>query len=176
MMVSDDQFLKELAANEWAVRGVSSFDLLMHGATSGQLSKDEFERATIVMIQWGFRETPIRAETILVALRASGHDIDGSTRALLDVLVPVSIDVAAAVRVAAEVLREIWLSPMLLHKLHSVTDALLEALVRNRGPAILEQLKPVVASSLRLAPQYGRRLIEHINEFARRRYAGEIIP
>ena len=42
-------------------------------------------------------------------------------------------EVSSAVRVAVDVLRELWLSSVLLHKLLAVTDALLEALVRDRG-------------------------------------------
>ena len=65
---------------------------------------------------------------------------------------------------------------MLPHKLLTVTDALLEALVRDRGPAVLEHMKAGIAAAMRLVPQYERTLRRAIEEFAQRRYRDEIIP
>lgn len=65
---------------------------------------------------------------------------------------------------------------MLSHKLLRVTDALLEALVRDRGPAVLEHVKRGTAVAMRLVPQYEKIIRRAIDEFKQRRYRAEIIP
>lgn len=76
VLVSDDLLLKELAANEWGVKGVASFDLLAYAVTQEQASSEVLEAATIRMVRWKCRVIPIRVATILVALQRSGYDID----------------------------------------------------------------------------------------------------
>jgi tetratricopeptide (TPR) repeat protein len=176
VLVSDDLFLKELAANEWAVKGVASFDLLAYAVTQGQVSNEVLESATIRMIRWKCRGVPVRIATILLALQRSGHDVDEDVAAVLEVLSDVETEVSSAVRVAVGVLRDLWLSSVLPHKLLKVTDALLEALVKERGPAVLEHVKAGIAAAMRLVPQYERMLRRVIEEFGQRRYRGEIIP
>lgn len=176
VLVSDDLFLKELAANEWGVKGVAAFDLLAYGVMREVVPSEVFESATIRMIRWKCRGIPIRIATILLALQRSGHDIDDDVAALLEVLADAETEVASAVRVAVGVLRDLWLSSVLPHKLLVVTDALLEALVRGRGPAVLEQMKAAIAVAMRLIPQYERTVRRAIEDFSRRRYRGEIVP
>jgi tetratricopeptide (TPR) repeat protein len=176
VLVSDDVFLKELAANEWGVRGVSTFDLVAYAVTQGQASSEVLESATIRMIRWKCRGVPIRVATIVLALQRGGYDVDDDVAALLEVLADVETEAASAVRVAVGVLRDLWLSSVLPHKLLTVTDALLEALVRDRGPDVLEHVNAEAAAAMRLVPQYERTLRRAIEEFKRRRYRGEIIP
>jgi hypothetical protein len=156
--VSDDLFLKELAANEWAVKGISSFDLLAYAVTQGQVSSEVLESATIRMIRWKCRGVPVRIATILLALQRSGYDVDEDVTAVREVLSDVETEVSSAVRVAVGVLRDLWLSSLLPHKLLKLTDTLLEALVKDRRPAVLEHVKAEITAAMRLVPQYGRTL------------------
>jgi hypothetical protein len=133
------------------------------------------ESATIRMIRWKCRGVPIRVATILLALHRSGYDVDADVAALLDVLADVETEVASAARVAVGVLRDLWLSSVLPHKLLTVTDALLEALVRDRGAVVLEHVKAGIAAAMRLVPQYERTVRRAVEEFRQRRYRGEII-
>src|SRR5262249_33198139 len=86
------------------------------------------------------------------------------------------IESRSAVHVALGVLREIWLSAVLVHKLHIVTEAVLDSLAKQRGPGVLKELKGGVAVVMRLAPQYRRTLSECIYCFAKRRFRAESIP
>jgi hypothetical protein len=158
VLVSDDLFLKELAANEWAVKGISSFDLLAYAVTQGQVSSEVLESATIRMIRWKCRGVPVRIATILLALQRSGYDVDEDVTAVREVLSDVETEVSSAVRVAVGVLRDLWLSSLLPHKLLKLTDTLLEALVKDRRPAVLEHVKAEITAAMRLVPQYGRTL------------------
>ena len=128
------------------------------------------------MVRWGFRVIPIRVATILLALQRSGYDIDDAVTGLLEMLADSGTESGSAVRMAIGVLRDLWLSSMLPHKLLNVTEAFLEALVHDRGPAILGRTKPEVPVALRLAPQYEKVIAGAIDDFAQRRYRGEIIP
>lgn len=175
VLVSDDLFLKELAANEWSVRSVSSFDLLAYAVTEGRALSEVLESATIRMIRWRCRGVPVRVATIVLALQRSGYDVDEDVAALLEVLADVETEAASAARVAVGVLRDLWLSSVLPHKLLTVTEALLEALVRDRGPDVLKHVKAGLAAAMRLVPQYERTLRRAIEEFEKRRYRGEII-
>jgi hypothetical protein len=175
LLMSDDLLLKELASHEWNVGGVSSFDVLAYGVNIEQFTEDAFEAATISMVRWKFRGVPIRISTILLALKRSGYDIDDDLRELLGVLADSEIEVGSALRVALGVLRELWLSAVLIHRLHAVTDAILEALARNRGPRVLEQLKRGVDTSMRLTPQYAHTLNGFIDGFGKQRFSGSVI-
>ena len=99
-----------------------------------------------------------------------------TSESCLGILADGQVEVGSALRVALGVLRELWLSPVLVHRLHAVTDAILEALVRNRGPIVLEQLKRDVYMAMRLVPQYARTLDGFIDAFGNQRFRGEVIP
>jgi hypothetical protein len=176
VLVSDDLFLRELAANEWGIKGIASFDLLAYAVTIGKASTEEFENATLRMVRWKCRGIPVRASTILRALQRSSLEIDDDVTAVLEVLADEEIESGSAVRVVVGVLRELWLGPVLPHRLRQITDAMLNALTRHRGPMVLEQLKSGIAAAMRLVPQYGRVLNKVIDDFGRHRYRGEIIP
>lgn len=176
VLVSDDLFLKGLAANEWGVKGVASFDLLAYAVMEGRASAEAFEAATIRMIRWKCRGIPIRVATILLALQRSGYDIDEDVTGLLEVLADVETESGSAVRVAVGVLRDLWLAPVLPHKLLRITDALLEALVRDREPVVLQHMKRGIAVAMRLVPQYETAVSRAIDDFRQRRYRGEVIP
>jgi hypothetical protein len=172
VLLSDDLLLKDLAGNEWGIASVSSFDLLAYGVSVGQLGDEVFERSTISMVRWGYRVVPIRSATVLSALRGSGYEVDSDVKDLLAVLADSETDPGSAVRVAVVVLRELWLGPLLIHKLHAITDAILEALVRNRGLAALDQLKGGVDIATRLVPQYGQMLKTFIDGFGKQQRLG----
>ncbi|PYN34761.1 MAG: hypothetical protein DMD98_09970, partial [Candidatus Rokuibacteriota bacterium] len=176
VLVSDDLFLKELATNEWSVKGVASFDLLAYAVMRGQASAEVFEAATIQMVRWRFRGIPIRVATILLGLQRSGYEIDKDVGVLLDVLADSETESGSAVRVAVGVLRDLWLSSVVPHKLLRVTDALLEALARNRAPVILDHVNAGIAVAMRLVPQFEKAIRRAIDQFGQRRYRDEIVP
>src|SRR5439155_12231418 len=128
------------------------------------------------MVRWRFRGIPIRVATILLGLQRSGYEIDKDVGVLLDVLADSETESGSAVRVAVGVLRDLWLSSVVPHKLLRVTDALLEALARNRAPVILDHVNAGIAVAMRLVPQFEKAIRRAIDQFGQRRYRDEIVP
>jgi tetratricopeptide (TPR) repeat protein len=174
-IISDDAFFRALAWNDWKIRVMSSSELLACALEEGRLTPEAFEDTKIDMVRWRFEAITISSATLLAGFRRDGYSVGPNLGILLSVLADLGVDRDAATSVAVSFLRDVWTLPLLTHQIKGAARAVLDALIKARGPGSLTELRRRLRVALRLVPAVAAEADQFVERFAAERRNGSLL-
>jgi tetratricopeptide (TPR) repeat protein/transcription elongation GreA/GreB family factor len=154
LFCSDDLVLRLVAQNSWGVTGVWSQTVIIELLRSGCISKSEYHRATMGLVQRNYTFVRVNEQDYLWLLREEGMRLTPRFVNALTVLEGPACTEDSAVVVAGAFLRDICLEPDLRRTRHLLIDACISALKHGRQPGIaLSRLEAHVQRLMIMNPE-----------------------
>ncbi len=137
LLCSDDFVLRTVAQNDWGVVGVWSQAVVMELLRSGNISRAEYHRATMGLVQRNYTFVRVKEQDFLWLLREEGMRVTPAFLSAMRVLEGPDCTEDSAVVVAGAFLRDVCLEPEVRRTRHLIIDACISALKRERQPSIV---------------------------------------
>ena len=174
VLVSADARLLGAVANDYGVKVCAVYDVINYFKGKGLLSEESFEDAVAAMVWYGFEHTPIRASTLLRALRSTGYEHSTKLERLLDVLSSPTTDIESAVRVVANFLGAVSQLPVIPPNMESIVRLVLERLARGQDVTKVRAVRQFASGAA--LPKWLKKLIAKCAEQVEREVTkGQIV-
>ncbi len=157
-LYADDLGLRAINKQQYDSPSFSTIALVEALHVAGAIDSDRFEGCVVQLIEWGHAVVPIRASTILFAIRNAKQS--SLIRKVVGLLASAQVDATSAAIVAANALRGVAISSITGTTLEELTEHCLEALLRHRQPdEVVPQFLMAVRGAFALLPQH-RKIVE----------------
>jgi hypothetical protein len=132
ILFSDDLGLRQVAETEWKVKGVWVQTVLSDLLKRKIITKDEYHAAVQKLILANYFFVSINPDDILYELKKNGWDISRQITSVFATLHAPDCEEGTAVVLVADLIRAVWLEPIMDHQRQMVLDLALNALTTNR--------------------------------------------
>lgn len=153
-LLSDDERLRGLSAQEFGVRSVWTQALLHWLNSTSLITQDEYDIATIRLVEMNYRHTRIDASILLKSVSVAKNKVDTPYINLVTQLTNKDITEESLVMVASEFLYLLWQGSLSAKKRLAIAKYLLEQITVYAQPdkQTLELLARVVEIRFKLQP------------------------
>ncbi len=131
-LVADDLRLRALAATEWSVAGAWTQDLLAELKERKCLPEDRYNDSVLQLVVANFTFVAVSAEELVHQLARDDWRVTPQFSLIVERALASPCSEDAAVSVAADLLREIWLQRTLYEQKMLILDLVLSSLTRGR--------------------------------------------
>jgi hypothetical protein len=122
-------------------------------AREGLLAEDEYHRHTAALAQANYHFLSFDAGTLMWAIESEQARLSPAVTALFKSLEGPECAEESAIRVVADTIKALWLTPGMLDRKLLVLDLALSALTKGRSvDTVLQQLSHALQARFRLAP------------------------
>ena len=176
LLFADDLGLRGLGKIEWQIRGFSTYSHLVARERGGTLSSSEFHHSVSQLIALHYSFIPLNAALLHDALRRNAYVINDDVATILDLLRDPNMVTESAVRVIAQLVRELALSPVGAGSIRAITLASLENLSANRP--VLQLVTMFLRDTmllLKLLPQAQETVKEAVHTFLASKLSRKVI-
>lgn len=163
VLFSDDLGLRLLAASEWNIQGTWSHPMTLDLVNKELITRDQYLESLRRMALWNYQFLSISGADLLGILKLNELAVESPTPQLVQSLLGPDYAEEHVLRVAAELVRGIWMEPILFDRKVLLLDLILAAMVRGRSTQILERLKAGLRWRLRLIPLAQEAIFEAID-------------
>jgi tetratricopeptide (TPR) repeat protein len=168
-LYADDLGLRAIAKNEWQAEGFWTQTLLIDLRSSQIISDDEYHDAIRKLVMANYRFVSIDGAGFYWIIKASDFDTSSEVNKVLGSVRGPDCTEESAVSVLSELLRHIWMEPILYHKKLSLLDVLLQVLTTGRNTErVIMVFKAAVRDRFALAPLVVRPIFDAIDVWHRR--------
>ena len=132
ILFSDDLGLRQVAEGEWKVTGVWVQPVLLDLLKHNGITKDEYHDALQKLILANYFFISINHEDVLYLLNKNRWDISREIAKVFATLQAPDCDEDPAVALIADLIRTVWLEPIMEHQREMILDLALNSLASNR--------------------------------------------
>ncbi len=152
-LLTDDLGLRLLAESELGVRSTWTQALLRHLRMAGRFDEADYRDVARKLAGWGYRFVEINATDLIWILEQADWNSTPVVTTALGTLGTGSCSETAAIGVAAEVLKDVWVRRLLPNKQAEVLQLCLRVLLAGRSRMrVVECLKNSLKARMRLVP------------------------
>lgn len=168
LLFSDDRQFRSLAKHEFGVNGVWTQAVLMHLLNGNVIDRSKYNDSIIKLVSFNYYYTSIDPDVLLEAAKRSDWFPKYPYTALLRNLSAEKSDEPSTLSFTADFIFKLWGKPVLPQMSDSLIFALLDAVVRGRGPTqFIRQLIPLVSLRFKLIPFDQERVISLVRRWSR---------
>jgi tetratricopeptide (TPR) repeat protein len=153
LLFSDDLGLRQLARNDWQVEGVWSQTILVALRDRGIIREEDYREAIRRLALGNYYFVSIKADDLMWVLGRNNMKPTYEVSRMLSLLEGPDCSEETAIRVVADLIRKLWLEPILYDQKLWGLDLALGALTKGRMVSgIIERLKAALRARFRLMP------------------------
>ena len=161
---SDDKSLREIAFNEYHIKGFNIQSLLRVALNRKIIEEDFYNDKIVKLILSGYSYISISSQTLLFSARKNDFKITEDTNRLFEILESSETSLNSALIVLSDFVKLVWLEPILIEKKLMYLDLSLKALTKKRGIRnTLERFKKIIADRLILLPVQSNYILKNID-------------
>jgi len=161
---SDDKSLREIAFNEYHIKGFNIQSLLRVTLNRKIIEEDFYNDKIVKLILSGYSYISISSQTLLFSARKNDFKIAEDTNRLFEILESSETSLNSALIVLSDFVKLVWLEPILIEKKLMYLDLSLKALTKKRGIRnTLERFKKIIADRLILLPLQSNYILKNID-------------
>ncbi len=167
-LFSDDFGLRRLANNSWQVVGASVLDVLKEMSVAGNVSGEERYEFLTKLMAANYFYVPVDVSFLAWLVRKRKYDVSGNVANVFKSLEGPVCTEESAVRVLADLLKELGGEPMLAHQRVMFIDLVLKSATGGRDAiAALRSLVRQLRSTFALLPVWLARILKEIDQWLR---------
>jgi len=152
-LYSDDLRLRQMAKVEFNVKGLATQPILLRAVERGVIDRERYNKAIIQLATAGYLHTSIDAQVLLEAAKQADWSPAWPFSKVTWLLTGQYCGENAAIRVAAEFIRLLWLQAMLPRATDYLIFHLLDCLANGRNPMqVSDKLRIALSHFLTLIP------------------------
>ena len=161
---SDDKSLREIAFNEYHIKGFNIQNLLKVALNRRIIEENFYNDKIIGLILSGYSYISISPQTLLFSARKNDFKMVEETNRLFGVLESSETSLSSALAVLSDFVKLVWLEPITIEKKLMYLDLSLKALTNERGISnTLERFKKIIADRLILLPLHSNVILKNID-------------
>lgn len=163
LLYSDDLRVRQIAAKEWQVQGVWSQSVLADMRTRGLVTDDEYHDALRKLALANYLLVNMNVDDFFWVLTQNAMRVTGEVNRFL-ALLQSPTDENAAIKLAAGLLKRVWLEPVMDHQKLLLLDAFLQSLTVGRlSVRVIRKLRAVLQIEFRLLPLALAKIYQNID-------------
>lgn len=167
-LYSDDLRVRILAAQHWGVGGFDSQALLRYAHSKSVMDDVNYFNSLCMLVDSNYRFVRINAEVLMFALERSNMAVSEGVRNLFRLIQGPDCNQHSAVQIIAELIKQVWIRPLLRHQRLTILDFALATLFSGREPSeVVPMLKVLLLRKFWLIEFKLNEILAHIDYWAR---------
>lgn len=165
---SDDRSLREIAFNEYHVKGFSIQAALKEALRREIIEEDFYNDKIIELILNSYSYMSISARALFFSARKGRFSITEDTNRLFQTIESSETSLGSALNVLSDFVKLIWLEPIVIERKLMYLDLSLKALTKRRGIRnTLERFKRILSNKLILLPLQSDFILKNVHRWER---------
>jgi hypothetical protein len=132
LLLSEDMMLRALAHNEWRVAGAWTQTILFELRQKRIITDDEYCDAVVKLVALNFKFVSVNAEVIIWLYGKKGFQQSPVMKKLYEYFRGPDCSIDSAIGVLSDVVKKVWLEPLLYENKLKILDDVLSVLIDGR--------------------------------------------
>jgi tetratricopeptide (TPR) repeat protein len=176
LLCSDDLGLRLVARNDWQVSSFWTQSLLLDLRSKGLLTEEQYRDAVKKLLLSNYRFVSIDAAGLFWVLTEADFTSTLAVNRVFESLHGPDCSDESAVVVLAELIKRLWIEPLLDHRKFLLLDLVLDALITGRDPdRTLRRIKLALEQQFALISHLLPPILQHIDRWNQQRNRGRLV-